>query len=87
MVGFGALFGYWGVLEPVLALARHTRTIGYSHEATIAALPVLVIGLLYLALKAAQRPTQLGLVVLGVLVLAGFAPHGWLEVRIAAGGL
>jgi hypothetical protein len=55
----------------------------------IAAPPVLVIGLLYLtlgqrasrlfALKAAQRPTQLGLVLLEALVLAGFVLHGWLQ--------
>ncbi len=97
MAGLGSLFGYWGVLEPVLALARHARQIRYPHEATIAAPPVLVIGLLYLtlgrrasrlfALKAAQRPTQLGLVLLGILVLAGFVLHGWLQVRIEAGGL
>jgi hypothetical protein len=97
MVGLGALFGYWGVLEPVLALARHARHTRYPHEATIAAPPVLVIGLLYLtlgrrasrlfALKAAQRPTQLGLVLLGVLVLAGFVLHGWLQVRTEVGGL
>lgn len=97
MVGLGALLGYWGVIEPVLALVRHARRIRYPYEATIAAPPVLVIGLLYLALghrasrlfalKAAQRPTQLGLVLLGALVLAGFVLQGWLQVRIEAGGL
>jgi hypothetical protein len=97
MVGLGALFCFWGVIEPVLALARHARRIHYFHEATIAAPPVLVVGLLYLmlgqrasrlfALKAAQRPTQLGLALLGVLVLAGFVLHGWLQVRIETGGL
>ena len=96
MLGLGALFGYFGVVEPVLALARHARPIHYLYEATIAAPPVLGIGLLYLVLgqrasrflrlKAAERPTQLGLIVLGVLVLAGFVLHGWLEVRIEAGG-
>jgi hypothetical protein len=96
MLAIALLFGDWGVLTPLLAAARHQRNISYHHEATVAFPPILVIGLLYivlgqratrfLGLKAGQRPTQLGMVLVAVLVLAGFVLHGWLQVRLEIGG-
>jgi hypothetical protein len=96
MLAIGLLFGYWGVLAPLLAIARHQRNISYHYEAAVATPPILVLGLLYIVLgqratrlfglKAGQRPTQLGMVLVAVLVLAGFVLHGWLSVRLEVGG-
>jgi hypothetical protein len=95
MLALGGLLGYLGVVAPLHAIARHEQHIRYHYEATVAAPAILVIGILYsalgsrasrlLGLKGAERPTQLGLVLLGVLVLAGFVLHGWLQVHVETG--
>ena len=96
MLALGSLFGHWGIVAPLQAMARHERHIHYHYEATVAAPAILAIGILYsmlgsrasrlLGLKGAERPTQLGLLLLGVLVLAGFVLHGWLQVHAEIGG-
>jgi hypothetical protein len=85
-----------GIVAPLQAVARHEQHIRYHYEATVAAPAILVIGIFYstlgsrasrlLGLKGAEHPTQLGLALLGVLVLAGFILHGRLHVHADIGG-
>jgi hypothetical protein len=96
MLIVGGLFGYWGVVEPLLAVARRARNVSHPYEATVATPPVLAFALLYLVLgpratrllgmKRGQHPTKVAWLIVVVFLAIGIVLDQWLEARLKLGG-